>query len=53
MYSLLSCYEESGMAQHCHIGQEEGRLVTGLHRDGHTLGQIRAAVDRRFGRPQS
>jgi hypothetical protein len=49
MYSLLSCYEESGMAKYCEVCQGEGRLAVHLHRQGHTLGEIRAAVDRRFG----
>jgi hypothetical protein len=49
MYSLLSCYEESGMAQYCTICQGEGRLVTRLHAEGRTLSEIRAEIDRRFG----
>ncbi|NIP81173.1 MAG: hypothetical protein GWM90_18930, partial [Gemmatimonadetes bacterium] len=49
MYSLLSCYEESGMAQHCEVCQGEGRLVTRLHEEGRSLDAIRAEIDRRFG----
>ncbi|MGH7502584.1 MAG: hypothetical protein ACREL7_12615 [Longimicrobiales bacterium] len=49
MYSLLSCYEEPGMAQHCEICQRVGRLVHRQHREHHTLDEIRAAVDQRFG----
>lgn len=48
IYSLLSCYEESGMAQHCEICQGEGRLVHRLHGEGKRLDEIRAAIDRRF-----
>lgn len=47
-YSLLSCYEGTGMAQHCHICQGEGRLAHRLHRDGWSLNGIRAAIDARF-----
>jgi hypothetical protein len=47
MYSLLSCFEESGMAQFCDICKGCGRLVAELHGDGRTLDEIRAAVDRR------
>lgn len=49
MYSLLSCYEGSGMASFCQICQGEGRMAYRLHREGHTLDEIRAAIDRRFG----
>lgn len=48
-YSLLTCYESSGMALHCDICQDEGELVVRLHEEGRTLSQIRAAIDRRFG----
>lgn len=47
-YSLLSCYEASGMARDCEVCQGEGELVTRLHAEGRTLDEIRAAVDRRF-----
>ena len=48
MYSLLSCYGESGMAQYCDICSGEGRLAWELHQEGRTLDEIRAAIDRRF-----
>jgi hypothetical protein len=48
-YSLLSCYEADGMAQHCRICQGEGRLAFTMHRQGKTLDEIRAAIDDRFG----
>ena len=49
MRSLLSCYEDDGMAMHCHICQGQARLAYRLHQRGRTLDQIRAAVDARFG----
>ncbi|MCI0434308.1 MAG: hypothetical protein L0271_11830 [Gemmatimonadetes bacterium] len=49
MYSLLSCYEEAGMAQYCNACQSEGRLVWRLHEEGRSLDEIRTAIDRRFG----
>ena len=49
MYSLLSCYGESGMAQYCDICSGEGRLAYRLHQEGRSLDEIRAAIDRRFG----
>jgi hypothetical protein len=48
-YSLLSCYERAGMAQHCLVCQGEARLVHRLHREGWSLNGIRAAVDASFG----
>jgi hypothetical protein len=48
-YSLLSCYEDAGMARHCPICQGEGRMVARLHKEGKTLDQIREAVDARWG----
>jgi len=48
MYSLLSCYGESGMAQYCDTCSGEGRLAWELHQEGRTLDEIRAAIDRRF-----
>lgn len=48
-YSLLSCYEQDGMAQSCQICQGEGRMVYDLHRKGRSLAQIRDAIDRNFG----
>jgi hypothetical protein len=47
MYSLLSCFEESGMARFCDICKGVGRLVVKLDGEGKTLDEIRAAVDRR------
>jgi hypothetical protein len=47
-YSLLSCYEADGMAQHCMICQGEGRLAFTMHEQGKSLDQIRAAIDARF-----
>jgi hypothetical protein len=48
-YSLLSCYEDQGMARHCPICQGEGRMVARLHKEGKTLDEIRQAVDARWG----
>jgi hypothetical protein len=48
-YSLLSCYEGEGMARHCNVCLEHGKLVVRLHNEGKTLDQIRAAVDAKFG----
>ena len=48
-YSLLSCYEADGMAAHCQICQNEGRLAYRLHKQGKTLDEIRAAIDAKFG----
>ena len=48
-YSLLSCYEDQGMARQCPICQGEGRMVARLHKEGRTLDQIREAVDARWG----
>jgi hypothetical protein len=48
MYSLLSCYGESGMAQYCEVCSGEGALAWELHGQGRTLDEIRAAIDRRF-----
>lgn len=50
IYSLLSCYEAGGMAQHCLICQGEARLVHRLHRNGWSLNGIRTAVDAQFAR---
>jgi hypothetical protein len=44
-YSLLSCFEQDGMARDCQVCQGNARLVHRLHRKGRTLAQIRAAVD--------
>lgn len=48
-YSLLSCYEADGMAGHCEVCQNEGRLAYRLHKQGKTLREIRAAIDAKFG----
>ena len=48
-YSLLSCYEADGMAGHCEIRQNEGRLAYRLHKQGKSLKDIRAAIDAKFG----
>ena len=48
-YSLLSCFEEEGMAGHCEVCQKEGRLVYRLHKQGKTLKEIRDAIDAKFG----
>jgi len=47
-YSLLSCYEAPGMAQHCEICQGQANLVHRLHRQGWSLAGIRVAVDAAF-----
>ena len=48
-YSLLSCFEAEGMAGHCQVCQDEGRLVYEMHKKGKTLTEIRAAIDSKFG----
>lgn len=45
VYSLLSCFENDGMAQHCDVCQSLARLAHRMHRDGKSLDQIRRAVD--------
>jgi len=47
--SLLSCYEEGGMARFCAICQGEARLAYRRRKEGQSLEQIRRAVDARFG----
>jgi hypothetical protein len=47
-YSLLSCYETDGMAQHCVICQGEAKLAYQMHEQGKSLDEIRAAIDERF-----
>ena len=44
-YSLLSCFEKDGMAQHCEVCQGLARLAHRMHRAGKSLAQIRSAVD--------
>ena len=48
-YSLLSCFEADGMAQHCMICQGQARLAFRMHGEGKTLDQIRTAIDAKFG----
>ena len=48
-YSLLTCYEEGGMAQHCVICQGQARLAHKLHVEGWSLNGIRRAIDAEFG----
>jgi hypothetical protein len=47
-YSLLSCYEEGGMAQHCETCQGEARLAYKLHSGGSSLDAIRTSIDASF-----
>ena len=47
-YSLLTCYEQNGMAQACLICQGQAKLVYRLHKDGWSLNGIRASVDAAF-----
>ena len=47
-YSLLTCFEEGGMAQWCEICQDHARLVYRRQKEGQTLEQIRNATDARF-----
>jgi hypothetical protein len=48
-YSLLSCYEAGGMAQHCVICQGQARLAFKLHGEGWSLNGIRKAIDAQYG----
>ena len=48
-YSLLSCYEADGMAQHCVICQGEAKLAFRMHEQGKSRDEIRAAIDAKFG----
>ncbi len=48
-YSLLSCYESSGMARICPICQGEARMAYRLFQSGKSLDEIRTAIDARFG----
>ena len=48
-YSLLSCYEKDGMAQHCVVCQGQARLAHKLHTEGWSLRGIRRAIDAEFG----
>ena len=47
-YSLLSCFEKDGMAQHCEVCREHAVMAHRLHRAGKTLDQIRAAIDAKY-----
>jgi len=47
--SLLSCYEEKGMARGCLICQGEARLAHRRWKEGQSLEQIRRAIDARYG----
>ena len=47
-YSLLSCFEADGMAQHCVICRGEASLAFRMHAQGKSLDQIRAAIDEQF-----
>ena len=48
-YSLLTCYEQGGMAQHCVICQGQAKLAHKLHAEGWSLNGIRTAIDAQFG----
>lgn len=48
-YSLLSCFEGSGMAAQCEMCRAEARLAYRMHRAGRSLDEIRRAIDREFG----
>lgn len=47
--SLLTCYEDPGMAQYCEICQGQARLAHGRWKEGQSLDQIRRATDARYG----
>jgi hypothetical protein len=46
--SLLSCYETE-MPMSCGVCSGEARTALRLHKQGKTLDEIRAAIDKRFG----
>jgi hypothetical protein len=48
-YSLLTCYEADGMAQHCMVCQGQARLAYKLHKQGRSLSAIRKSIDAEFG----
>jgi len=48
-YSLLSCFEEDGMASQCDTCQGQTRLAYRMHRAGRTLDAIRTAIEEKFG----
>jgi hypothetical protein len=47
-YSLLSCYEDEGMARDCHICQGQGRMAFRMHSAGKSLAEIRDAIDAKY-----
>lgn len=47
--SLLSCYEDVGMAKWCDVCQGQGRLAHSRWKEGQSLEQIRRATDARYG----
>ena len=47
-YSLLSCFEKDGMAQHCEVCQAHIVIAHRMHRAGKTLAQIRTAIDAEY-----
>jgi hypothetical protein len=47
--SLLSCYEDPGMAQYCDICEGQARLAYQRVKEGQSLDQIRRATDARYG----
>ena len=48
-YSLLSCFEDDGMARHCEMCQGQTRLAFRLHRLGRSLDEIRVAIEETYG----
>lgn len=48
-YSLLTCFEDQGMAQFCDICKGQAREAYRLHQKGKGLQAIRTAIDARFG----
>ena len=48
-YSLLSCFEGTGMAGHCQVCQGEAKLAFRLNKDGKSLDEIRKAIVAKFG----
>ena len=47
--SLLTCFEEGGMAMYCEICQGQGSMTYRLHERGMSLDQIRARTDALYG----
>lgn len=48
-YSLLSCFEDDGMAADCQVCQGQTRLAHRLHQAGKTLDEIRTAIEEKYG----